>query len=246
MKLVLLGTGGYHPSDLRQTACMMLPSEGIILDAGTAMYRVRDWIQTDTLDILVSHAHLDHIIGLTYLFDVLYKKDVSRITTYTDTSNAEQIREHLFAEPLFPVQPPFEFASLEGMPMLGSGCRVTSFPLEHPGDCTGFRLDWKDRSLAYVTDTVADEGADYVSEIEGVDLLIHECYFHDKDEEYARLTGHSWSTAVGNVAAKAQVGRLALVHVNPVLNVEDPINLDLVREIFPDTVLGTDRMELEF
>ena len=75
MKLLLLGTGGYHPSELRHTACLMLPTEGIILDAGTAMFRVRDHIQTDSLEILLSHAHLDHIVGLTFLFDVLHQKE---------------------------------------------------------------------------------------------------------------------------------------------------------------------------
>ena len=30
MKLVLLGTTGYHPNDRRQTACMMLPEIGVV------------------------------------------------------------------------------------------------------------------------------------------------------------------------------------------------------------------------
>ena len=74
MKLVLLGTTGYHPNDERQTACFMLPEQGIVLDAGTAMYRVRDQLVTPELDIFLTHAHLDHIVGLTFLFDVIYDK----------------------------------------------------------------------------------------------------------------------------------------------------------------------------
>ena len=76
MKLVLLGTTGYHPNDRRQTACLMIPELGIVLDAGTAMYRVRDRIETPELDIYLTHAHLDHVIGLTFLFDVLHEKNV--------------------------------------------------------------------------------------------------------------------------------------------------------------------------
>ena len=41
MKLLLLGTSGYHPSEQRQTACLMLPEVGIVLDAGTGFFRVR-------------------------------------------------------------------------------------------------------------------------------------------------------------------------------------------------------------
>ena len=32
MKLLLLGTGGYHPCERRQTACLMLPEAGIVLE----------------------------------------------------------------------------------------------------------------------------------------------------------------------------------------------------------------------
>ncbi len=247
MKIVLLGTGGYHPSTLRHTACMMLPSEGIVLDAGTAMFRVRDWIETDTIDILLSHAHLDHVIGLTFMFDVLYKKKVTCVTAYAEAAKIAAIKEHLFANDLFPAVPPITFVPIDAQsPNIANNCNITHFPLQHPGGALGFRLDWPDRSLAYVTDTVADIEADYLEHIAGVDLLIHECYFDDNESEYAMKTGHSWGSAVASVAQKANVGRLALVHVNPVLNEADPIGLDAVREIFPNTILGTDNMELEF
>ena len=47
MKLVLLGTGGYHPNQLRHTACVMLPEIGLIFDAGTSFFRVPEYLQTD-------------------------------------------------------------------------------------------------------------------------------------------------------------------------------------------------------
>ena len=45
MKLVLLGTTGYHPNDRRHTPCMVLPECGIALDAGTSMYRLGRYLQ---------------------------------------------------------------------------------------------------------------------------------------------------------------------------------------------------------
>ena len=82
MKLLLLGTTGYHPNDRRQTACMMLPDIGVLLDAGSAMYRVREYLTTDTLDIFLTHAHLDHVFGLTFLFDVLQGHEMKRVTVH--------------------------------------------------------------------------------------------------------------------------------------------------------------------
>ncbi|MEM7313634.1 MAG: MBL fold metallo-hydrolase [Planctomycetota bacterium] len=247
MNIVMLGTGGYHPSDLRQTACFMIPEEGILLDAGTAIFRARDYIQTNELDILLSHAHLDHVIGLTYLFDVLYKQSVERVTAYIEEPKIKPLETHLFADELFPIKPPFEFAPIESLTTVGkSNCKLTTFPLPHPGGSRGFRLDWPDRSLAYVTDTVADPDAEYTDIISGVDILIHECYFADGADEYATLTGHSWASQVAKVAVKSKVGQLILVHVNPVLNVDDPIGLDTVEKAFPNTILGRDNMTIEF
>ena len=247
MKIVLLGTGGYHPSEARHTACMMLPEAGIILDAGSAMFRVPEQLQTSELDILLSHGHLDHVEGLTYILDVRNQHPLDRITVHAERDRIESISTHLFSQLLFPVEPPFEFAELEGEFTAGDNCRVTWFPMKHPGGSVGFRLDWTDRSMAYVTDTTAHADADYVQHIRGVDLLVHECYFNDGQEELAELTGHSCATPVGQVAQKAGVGKLVLVHVNPIAPIDNPLELDPIRQQFSKPVLlATDGMELEF
>ena len=269
MKIVLLGTAGYHPNERRHTACVMLPQLGVILDAGTSMYRVRQHLATDELDIFLSHAHLDHVVGLTFLLDVLYQRPMRRVTVHADEHTLSAIDEHLLATAMFPAKLPCEFRPLpaeastaeantvkttgadaaaaadRGIDVAGGG-RVTWFPLVHPGGSTGFRLDWPERSLAYVTDTTADASADYLQRIRGVDLLLHECNFRDDQQDFARRTGHSFATAVAQVAAAANVGRLVLLHFNPLEESDDPVGLATMRAIFPATDLGADEMEVEF
>lgn len=224
----------------------MIPDLGIVLDAGSAMYRVREHIETRNLDIFLTHAHLDHVMGLTFLFDVLYEKNVDRVVVRGEASKLAQIEQHLFAEALFPVKPPFVYEVLkQDLPLAGGG-RMRHFPLEHPGGSIGLRLDWPGHSLAYVTDTTATADAAYIDAIRGVDLLVHECYFADAQSEMAQLTGHSCITPVAQVAKAAGVGRLALVHINPLSVDDDPLGLETAREIFPNTVLGEDQMVLEF
>ena len=104
MQVVLLGTGGYHPSELRHTACIMLPELGIVFDAGTSFFRVRELLCTSTLDIFLSHAHLDHVIGLPF-FQPLYSPD-NTFTVHGFTSEGvpvAQILERLMSPPYFPV-----------------------------------------------------------------------------------------------------------------------------------------------
>jgi ribonuclease Z len=252
MKLVLLGTGGYYGNHLRETACMMLPEAGVLLDAGSGLYRLRDYLETDRLDIFLSHAHLDHVIGLTILLDVVSPEVLANTTVYGEASKIEAVRKYLFAEDLFPVPPPFRLQPLESSCSLADGGKLTHFPLKHPGGSTGFRLDWpasagtRGRSLAYVTDTTADPAAEYVEHIRGVDLLVHEAFFQHDEPQWLEKIGHSCLEAVVRVAAKAKVGRLVLVHMNPQLLDDANFDLTAARRIFPATELGHDKLELDF
>jgi ribonuclease Z len=246
MQLVLLGTTGYHPNDRRHTPCLLLPECGVMLDAGTATYRAARYLRTSHLDVFLTHAHLDHVIGLTYLFNVARVRALERIRIFGLAEKLAAVEKYLFAPALFPAKPPWPLLPLEGEVALEGSGRLVYFPLVHQGGSIGFRLDWPGHSMAYVTDTTASPDAPYVKEIRGVDLLVHECYFADNQAAWAEKTGHSHTSAVAQVARRAGAGRLVLVHLNPLSLEADPIGLDVARAIFPRTELGEDLMELDF
>jgi len=246
MKVILLGTAGYHPNERRHTSCVLLPDQGVMLDAGTAVFRAGKHLQGDSLDIFLTHSHLDHVVGLTYLFDLVREHPLERIRVHAAPEKCRAIDEHLHAPLLFPAKLPFELRALIGpTELVGGGC-CRFFELEHPGGALGFRLDCAGRSLAYVTDTTADPSASYVEHIGGVDLLIHECYANDAQQDFARQTGHSWPTAVAQTAAAAGVGRLVLTHLNPLLDASIPAWLDAARRFFPNLIAAEDGMEIEW
>lgn len=244
MRLEFLGTGGYYPNERRHTACVMLPEAGVVLDSGTGAFRVSERLETDEIDLFLSHAHLDHISGLTCFLVPLMLEKLKSVRVYGAPQCLDAVRAHLFAEPLFPVMPAFEFKPLAGRVALRGDATLSHCALNHPGGSLGFRIDWPDRSLAYITDTIAD--GRYLEFIHGVDVLIHECYFPDEQAEWADKTGHSFTSAVAHVAADAGVGRLVLVHVDPLRADDDPIGLERARGIFPATELAEDRAEIEF
>lgn len=243
MRVLLLGTTGYHPTDSRQTACVLLPDLGICFDAGTGMYRVGRHLTTDTLDIFISHAHLDHVVGLTYFFTLLHERRVRGITVHGEPAKLAAVRENLFNEHFFPVKPSFHWQSIEPLITLGNGARLTTFPLIHPGGSLGYRLECDGLSLAYVTDTTARQDAAYVEHIRGVDMLLHECNFPNGEYALAKKTGHSCLDDVARVAAAAQVKRLVLIHFDPVLEVPAE-QIEAARKIFPAIEAGRDNLEL--
>lgn len=246
MKLALLGTGGFFPTSRRQTACLMLPEIGVVLDAGSGIYRIDKYLTTDHLDIFLTHAHLDHIAGLTYLINLVPPDVLERTTVHAESQKIAAVRNHLFAEAIFPVAPPFRFAALEGPQALPDGGQLEYFPLVHPGGSIGFRLEWPGHSMAYVTDTIAAMGAEYVREIRGVDLLVHEAFFAEDIGIMPAKTGHSSLLAVATIAAEANVGRLVIVHFDPQIEDESAFDITAARQIFANTKFAVDGMELQF
>lgn len=225
----------------------MIPELGLIFDAGTGIYRARDLITTDTLDIFLSHVHLDHSVGLTFLLNVLHGKDMKHVRVHVDEEKVDVIKNHLYHPMLFPVDPSFEFCPFakSGSRELSSTSSVDFFPMHHPGGSHGFVLQHAGKKIAYITDTTAKMDAEYIDAIRDVDLLIHECYFPDGWEDLAKLTGHSCLTPVAQIAKESGARRTVLVHINPLDESESPLDLDTVSGISTDLEVAHDNLVID-
>lgn len=250
MKFVFLGTTGYHPNNRRHTASIMFPEIGLVLDAGTGIFRARNLLQTDELHIFLSHVHLDHCLGLTFLFDIAFQTQLKKTNVYGDAEKLDAIQNHLLSTLIFPAKLPMDYQpiaqeNLDGAKFqLPGNTTLTTFPLKHPGGSLGFLIEQDGKKVAYVTDTTAALDEPYLDHIRDVDILIHECYFPDGFEEQAELTGHSCATPVAQVAAEVNAGELYCVHVNPLDEGDDPIGLPEIRDIFPNAKIPNDLDEV--
>lgn len=247
MKVEFLGTAGYHPNATRHTSCTYIGDVGdgcgFVLDAGTGFFRLIGRQLPAQLHIFLSHAHLDHVSGLTYLLNVLLNQK-TEVTVYGGAQTLDTISNDLFDSPLFPL--PFKHAKQvvePGKSLEVCGARVSVFPLTHPGGSLAYRFDWPDRSLGYVTDTAGD--GRYIDFISHVDLLIHERNFNDDLHEIADASGHCTSEMVARVARQAQARHLAITHFNP-LTETDPLEEDSMRLEFPEAVSAYDGLVMEF
>ena len=217
MELHCLGTAGYHPNQSRHTSCYALPDLSIVLDAGSGFFRLKPLLQSDSLHILLSHTHLDHVVGLTFVYCLYHQLPLANIHVYALQQKLDIIREHLFHEQLFPITPPLRWHALEdqGSRFQIGEAQIEWFELEHPGGSIGYRIEHPNTSFAYITDTTSHPDSTYWNRIQGVDWLLHECNFSDEFQDFAVKTGHSWQSAVVQGAAAARVKNLVLTHFDP-------------------------------
>ena len=105
------------------------------------------------------------------------------------------------------------------------GITVRTMLLCHPGHCLGYRVDYKDRSVCYITDNelyLESHGLcnpHYEHKLarfcEGADALITDSTY--TDEEYLKMVGwgHSSVGKVAQLAHEAGVKTLYLFHHDP-------------------------------
>jgi len=202
----------------------------LILDAGSGLRAlgadlVKDSRPADA-HMLISHLHLDHIMGLPH-FAPFWRAD-ARVHIYAPRDSIAGNDEALFAvlrPPLFPVDAGSLSASVGAQEfdfgasvMPAPGVIVRTIGVNHEGGCAAFVVTWRGRKLCYVTDHEhgdPDRDAALALAVEGADLLIYDATFTEAEMPAHRGWGHSTWEAGLRLKQRAGVKLLALAHHHP-------------------------------
>ncbi|KAK8883405.1 hypothetical protein M9Y10_046055 [Tritrichomonas musculus] len=217
MKITCLGSGGYYATNDTHTICFMIPELGIIIDAGTGLFRAIDLVKTENLHIFITHPHSDHTTGLAYL-NLFYKKtSVKNIFIHASEFTLSTIN-NIF-------KPPFIGSPLKYTPAifntdsikLFDNVVVSRFPVHHSVECYGYHFNFGDRSLAFITDTCSNESSEYAQCVDHSNLLIHECYLPDSkvDPHPKKPLAHTSSSGLIEFCKKANITNVCFIHHNP-------------------------------
>ncbi len=87
--------------------------------------------------------------------------------------------------------------------------------------------------------------ASVVDAAQGADLLIHEATFGDEEKDRAKETGHSTAREAAQVALAARARKLVLNHVSARYSVSAEDLVTEAREVFRETVVARDGMEID-
>jgi len=243
------GTRGSVPSPGASTAyfggntpCVELRTSTnalLILDAGTGIRHLGRSLLENARgkpiigDILLSHAHWDHIQGLPFFAPLFQEGHEFTIRGAPEAlSGIEHALRAQMAQAVFPVsfdayRAQIHFRALSEVER-GNGYALTTHALRHPGGATGYRITNGNPgapALVYISDNELGHDDGYVSAPEWRDelvsfardasLLVHDAMYTAEEYERHRGWGHSRYEDVVDLALDAGVQRLVLFHHHP-------------------------------
>lgn len=223
------------------TPCVAVEGAGghlVILDAGTGIRALGlELVERQNgavkAEVLLSHAHWDHIQGLPHFKPFFAPGNAVRIwgsrqgTTSLDAILRQQMDPAVFPVPLDALSAQLTVQQVEPGEFEVEGFTVRAMKLRHPGTTLGYRLTPAagGPSMAYITDNELGGGGqygtapswrkDFVRFLSAVDLLIHDAMYTPTELEEHRGWGHSTFEEAVALAADVGAKRLVLFHHEP-------------------------------
>ena len=246
MKIKIWGCRGSLPSPGAEklkyggnTSCVQLEHKNtcIILDGGSGIVDLgKKWNPKYTeVNILLSHLHLDHIMGLGY-FEPFYNPDYT-INIWGPASSSESLQMRLsryFSPPFFPVRLKELPATVNVFEVDNTTFKINDFEITseyicHPGPTVGYRCSVNDTVVSYMPDHEPVLGSsDFPNLAEwcsgynlakDADVLFHDGQYSGSQYGAKIGWGHCSIQDAIDFASLAKVKKLVLFH-------HDPVNTD--------------------
>lgn len=221
------------------TSCISLtfPDGHIfIFDAGTGIKPLANSLMKSgkkklTGTIFFSHPHWDHINFIPFFIPFFVPGNQFRLVgSPVHGMGVEELVGNQMGGVHFPITPR-EFGAQVLYEDIGEGsysfgpATVDTMLLCHPGNCLGYRVNYADKKICYVTDNeLFPEDSDMFSPsylarltefVKDADVLITDVTYFDEEYPAKMGWGHSSVTSVCELAHQAGVKQLYLFHHDP-------------------------------
>ena len=244
------------------TSCVEIRTSNndlIILDMGSGLKNLGQKIINDSsypneINIILSHYHLDHLLGFLMfapLFNSKYK-----INIYSKDSNqktCKEVLEDLLKPEIWPVtldmlSADISFLRLEDEPFKIGDIIISNCVHPHPNSAFSIALNIFNKKITYSTDCEHPKDElieDVVKFANKSDVLIHDAQYTPEDLQSHIGWGHStWESAI-EVAIKSHSKKLVLFHHSPDYNDSDINDIEKKAKLnFKDVIAARQGLEI--
>jgi len=197
MKIRVLGCFGSRVPG-RYTSSLLIDDK-FLLDAGTVSSALSQPEQLALEDIVLTHAHMDHIVDLAFLADNIFGRPES-MRIWAPEPVLDAVHNHLFNGLIWP-----DFTKLPGkgeptiklIPLNDSGeGKINDYQLRwvrtnHTVYTVGYCVQSDSGSLFYSADTTTTEGLwKMARDCDDLKIAFVEASFPNRMEKLAKLSGH--------------------------------------------------------
>ena len=187
------------PSARQHLACLVV-NDLVAVDAGSLAMAANDEIRRQLRDVVLTHAHLDHIAGLPLYIDDLFASLDKPIKVHALKEVIEILERDVFNWSVFPrfselhsaAGPPLVYDPVEFNDEFSvSSLRFKLFPADHKVPSAGVTVQEGEATVAITGDTATLSGlATAVSDVRGLNAILVECAFPDELAEIAKNSHH--------------------------------------------------------
>ncbi len=224
MKLTILGCSGGIGSGRHTTS--FLVDDDVLIDAGSGLTTL-DFEQLLAIDhAFITHAHLDHVLGLPLLLDSVGDLRGTPLTVHALPEVLEVLSKHLFNWQLWPdfrkipsaEAPWLRFEPLDlGEALTLTGRTFRPLPANHVVPACGLHLATEAGSLVFSGDTThSDAFVAALNAIPDLRHLIIETSFENELVEIARASKHHWPDSLAAELDRLRVQpEVWITHLKP-------------------------------
>src|SRR5436309_7750910 len=199
---MLLEVLGCHGGDVPNRRLPSFLINGrVLVEAGSVTSGLPLGARSGIEHVLVTHAHLDHTVGLAFLVDNIQSAQPANVVTAASLAPViEDLRTCCFNNRLWPdftrlptpEKPVLRLETLdESAPIVFGGLHVIPVPVHHAVPATGFILHDGAAGLVVSGDTgPTNELWKVAREVGGIRAILVETAFPNRLESLAQISGH--------------------------------------------------------
>jgi cAMP phosphodiesterase len=233
----------------RQHLSCLIIDNRIALDAGSLGMAATEEHRRQVRDIVLTHAHLDHIAGLPLFIDDVFAGLGAPVHIYALAEVIEILERDIFNWSVYP-----RFSELKndgssiveyhplvsGQEIKIGGIDFKSFPVEHKVPSVGFIISDSGSTVAYSGDTAGLAGLKVaLAKAENLKAIIVECAFPDEMAGLASISHHMTPSVLAKELADLE--RSCPVYV---VNIKPNYRFRVLRQIYELHIDGLEVLEV--